>query len=362
MPEITVLYNGWPLARAANSPAALHLLALLENLPDGMKAIVALPEAAPAWIPEDIPVEVRPTEGTAGGQLRWQQRVLPILAKELGANLLHSTTEMSALVGGPQAVISPSGFGVEERPSRSFTARLRDALARGGASRAALLWPQDVPLPDGARRAFKLPPIVGRGFVPPDSTEPPVIPGLEVPETYVLYHGPRRADILRKMLASWTWPSGSLGELFPLLLVGLDEQARADAEKLIVEYNLADSVQILPWLLPEHLSALHRGCSAVFHPASEPVWGGPVRHALACARPVITLQSAGTDALVGPAGYVLPDGDTRTLGAAVLSVLVKENLAEELTERAKARRAAWEMDGFRAALGGVYSKLAFKEK
>ena len=42
MTPTRVLYDGWTLVRQPNHPAALHLLALLENLPADVQANLAL--------------------------------------------------------------------------------------------------------------------------------------------------------------------------------------------------------------------------------------------------------------------------------------------------------------------------------
>jgi hypothetical protein len=44
------------------------------------------------------------------------------------------------------------------------------------------------------------------------------------------------------------------------------------------------------------------------------------------------------NSILGDAGYLVPDGDTRALGAACLSLLVQDELAESL--RVKGRRRA----------------------
>jgi len=52
-----VLYDGWPLVRNPTSPGSLHLLAILENLPDDIDPIVAFPESVPMWV-GDILAEI----------------------------------------------------------------------------------------------------------------------------------------------------------------------------------------------------------------------------------------------------------------------------------------------------------------
>lgn len=75
-----VLYDGWPLVRDPISPGSLHLLAILENLPDEIDPLVAFPGSVPRWM-GDIPAEIRPTPNTPSGRLRWEQIQIPLLAR-----------------------------------------------------------------------------------------------------------------------------------------------------------------------------------------------------------------------------------------------------------------------------------------
>jgi hypothetical protein len=91
MTAIQILYDGWTLCRSPLSSPALHLLDILENTPDGISAHAAVPEQAPEWLPEGLAVHRIDTPDTPGGRLRWEQRTLPGLARDLGARL-HLTT------------------------------------------------------------------------------------------------------------------------------------------------------------------------------------------------------------------------------------------------------------------------------
>ena len=67
-----VFYDAWPLVRNPISPSSLHLLAILENLPDEIDPLAAFPEPVPKWM-GDIPAHIRPTPNTPSGRLRWEQ-------------------------------------------------------------------------------------------------------------------------------------------------------------------------------------------------------------------------------------------------------------------------------------------------
>ena len=71
--SLTVIFDGWSLAHRPSSPGAVHLWALLENIPAGVEAILALPAPIAGDLAPQIKVEQIHTAETAGGQLRWEQ-------------------------------------------------------------------------------------------------------------------------------------------------------------------------------------------------------------------------------------------------------------------------------------------------
>ena len=126
--------------------------------------------------------------------------------------------------------------------------------------------------------------------------------------------------------------------------------------------GFSETVRILPPSSLRALKALYQGCSALFHPAAPSPWGGPLRLTLSNARPVVALETTWSDAIVGPAAYLVPpreDGrlDARALGAALVTVIVEESLGEELSEAAEQRAAAWNGEHFPQALGSAYLQV-----
>jgi glycosyltransferase involved in cell wall biosynthesis len=163
------------------------------------------------------------------------------------------------------------------------------------------------------------------------------------------------------MLDAWSWAAGSIGEYYPLLVAGLDGPARRELDGLLVKATLPRTVRGLP-VLPLHaLAALYRGCHVLFHPSRISPWGNPLRMAQACAKPVVCLETPLADALVGPAGYLIPAGDAdqigRAFGAALITVVVEEELAASLSQAARERAAAWSSRGFTHSLGDAYQAL-----
>jgi glycosyltransferase involved in cell wall biosynthesis len=211
-----------------------------------------------------------------------------------------------------------------------------------------------------------------------------------LPESYLLYHGPLDDSALRPALEAWTWASGPVGEYYPLLLLGFETagperipyaplegseeagkggqekrlapgDASLTARRLLAEYGLERTVHILPSLAPQALERLYRGCSALFHPDEAEAWGDPARLALACGRPLVGLETPRLAVIAGPAAYLVPPGRPadagRALGAALITVVVEESVAEALALQAQERASAWQPAAFTRALEGLYRTL-----
>jgi glycosyltransferase involved in cell wall biosynthesis len=82
-----------------------------------------------------------------------------------------------------------------------------------------------------------------------------------------------------------------------------------------------------------------------------------VRLALACGRPLVAYETAHIDAIVGPAAYLVPSGDSRALGAGLVTLVVEELVAEGLSQAARQRSADWRNSGFGQDLLTGYRKF-----
>ncbi len=147
---MTVVYDGWALAYDPNSPAAIHLLTLLHAHPPEWKAILALPAASFHPIPQGVETRFIPCENSPLGSLRWEQRLIPILAHQCEATWIHTVGGGPPLFTSSGRLLSPAGFtpGSSAQPMqrRTLAERARVALSAGGLSQARwTLWPQDLP-------------------------------------------------------------------------------------------------------------------------------------------------------------------------------------------------------------------------
>ena len=355
-----ILYDGWPLLREPNSPAARHLLTIVARLPEGVQATFALPDEAPKWLAGAADFRLISAGNRQEGRARWEQRTLPKIAKEIDAAAIHSTSSAAPLVSETPVIISPAGFGAMNKEPSGFGERLRTALGQGGMARGArILWPSDLPVAIKSDRVITVPPITHPNYspVPFGEQESPNIPGVELPETYSMYHGPGTEAALRDLLQAWTWAAGPIGEYYPLVLLGLNDRDNERAEQLAAEMKLADNIRILPPIDPQYLVGLYQNCSALYHPAGISPWGDPVRHGMACGIPVAAWEGAESNALAGPAAFLVERGDLRSFGAAMISVVVKDSLREQLSEKAVERSRVWREGQFASRLGEIYRDI-----
>jgi len=82
-----------------------------------------------------------------------------------------------------------------------------------------------------------------------------------------------------------------------------------------------------------------------------------MRHALACGKPLVGMETAWASAVVGPAAILVIPTDTRRLGASVIGVIVKEELSGRLQEAAIVRSTGWSDEHWGEKLAEGYEKV-----
>lgn len=357
-----VVYDGWSLLHEPGSPPALHLSELLACLPAEVDPFLVLPGELPPVVelPSSVRIHIHPHPAGEFNRLRWEQRTLPYLARRLKASLVHLVTYSTALFGGPPTVLSPAVTLSSARPAGSgMSGRMRKALGHGALGQVkALLWPADFPHPRSAPPLVHLPPLVPPDFNPADPPDGGQLTALGLPEFYLLCHDPMTLEKTHLILEIWSRAAGSIGALYPLVLAGVQEPGlRAFILERARQAGLDHSLVILADLPTQALPHMYAGCAGLLHLGTVSPWWEPLRYALACGKPVVGIESPQADAILGPAGYLLPQNDTRRLAAALLSVVVNEDVAQELSQAALERAIGWKMEAFTPALLRAYQTL-----
>jgi len=355
--KLRVLVDGWSLIYQANSPAAGHSLSLLTCQPDEAEVTLALPAEPPEWLVGKFNHLVHPALNSIRQRIRWEQRSLPALAKDIRADLVHISSATPALFGSVPNLLSPADSG-ETLDHTRFYSRLHQALSAGGMARlAGLVWPSDLPTPSMDSPVFRVTPALPFDrFVetPADRQE---FDRLDLPETFILYHGPCHLAALHTLLESFGWVAGPVGENYPLLILGMHDVGRERLPELLAAYGLESCVRALPVISPYSVLRLYQNCYALFHPTEITPWGNPLRNAIACGKPVVAGETTLSDALVGPAAYLAALGHPKELGAALLTVIVEEEVASQLSAAALRRATGWQTEVFRRELGEAYRIL-----
>jgi len=334
--------DGWSLIERPWSAEALYLaewVAAMAAADPDLHLSLVHPEGHLPPLPEEIQLQPAAVKVSAWGALRYQRRVLPGLARALGADLLFIPQPAAPLASPvPVAVLLHASPG--PRPASALE-RLRLALGAAGAANAACrLMLADLPtVGPGARGAAKVPPFVGADFLPPDASGGTAPERFGLTPGYVLSCG-LQAEQLPLLLATWTWVEGSIGDAAPLALLGLDPSAEQAARAQARELGIETSLRILPLAALADLPDLYRGAAAYLSlgPGAN---GQPLRWALSCGVPIAGLNSPETDCVAGEAAYLVQPGEARRLGAACLTLLVEEQMATALRQKGLVRAAAY---------------------
>jgi glycosyltransferase involved in cell wall biosynthesis len=338
---LRILYDGWPLAYAPLSAAAWHLRTLLSLADPEAKPIIAMP-VEPQTIPEGLELASLHTHDRG----EWEQRGLQKLAKERGAAAIHTTAEAASLFGGVPTLVSPAESG------RAGRSRLAEAQGRGGLARATILWSEDLPKPKLPGRLRMLAPVVHPEFGATSS----VVNKLNLPDEFILVDGLPDEPSAVQLLESWTWAAASIGEFYPLVIVGLDEVLRNFVQARLPEFHVEGSVR-LPDLIPQDLPGAYAACSALAHLGAPVAWGDPLRRALACGKAIVGQREPNTEAIVGAAGYLIEPGDLRGFGAALITVVVDEKAREKLEDATRERASRWSQKKYQEELLKTYQEF-----
>ncbi len=326
---IHIAVDGRALVEHPTSAEAQHLLEWIGGLP-GPETNVSLvhPEGELPELPPGVRSRTAGPVRREWDRLRYDQITLPRAAAQAGADLLLIFSDGVPLKARiPIAAVPLIG---PQLSAAGIVEMLRKAAGRAGLRGANnILIAADL---DGAAHS-------GRRY-PPFVSPPFLRPGLEsagAERRQVLCYDTNPEDI-RLALAAWTWVDGSLGDTYPLQFLSWNPEVEELIARTAAEFNVAESVMTRP--PTKQLSQLYREAAA-FLSVRTLAWGQPFRWALASGAPVAAFDSPSANSILGDAGYLVTKGDTRRLGAACLSLLVQDELADSLRIKGLRRAAAY---------------------
>jgi glycosyltransferase involved in cell wall biosynthesis len=314
-----VAVDGSPLIEQPNSLISLHLIEWLSAL-HGAGAGVTLiyPKGELPPIPTEIRTQaIVPKEGV-WSRLRFEQRDLPKAAGELDADLLL-VGEGRAPLASPCPIATVSSFSRDSR-SKGLAEKLAFAAGSAGSRGAvAKLYPGDVRSQSGHTRYA---PFVTQAFAEASA---------EIGEEYVLCYGFSQKDI-SLILSAWTWVDGSMGDTVPLTFLGASASLTAEIHSVASELDIEASVRTQSEVTYDDLPKLYEGAAAYLGTGFE-ADGQALRWALASGTPVVGLKTPDFESVLAGAAYLVPPGNSRSLGAACLTVLIQDRVSEPLREK-----------------------------
>lgn len=336
-----ILYDGWPLVYSPLSAGSWHLRTLLAMKIEGHEAVLALP-TEPQPVQPGLQTVFRHTHDRG----EWEQRVLPQLAAEHNAAAIH-TTGLASLFGKTPTFVSPA-----ERRGEGQRSRAAEAQGFGGLARATVIWPSDLPKSkSGTVRTLS--PVTHSDFKP--ATVHVTVQGM--PDEYILVHELPDERATLHLLESWTWAAASIGEFYPLMIVGLNARMQEFVQSQLPKFHVENTVRVAAEIAPQDLPAIYAAASAIVHVGEPAAWGNSLRLALASGKATIAHQEPITEGVVGNAAYLIKPNDLRGFGAAMITCVVDEKAREKLEESAWRRAAQWSSANFANELQEVYTLI-----
>jgi glycosyltransferase involved in cell wall biosynthesis len=373
--------NGWFLAHHPHTGTGQYLRALLEWLPRAApqhEIHLVLPDEAARRV--TLPPGIRPCLVRVGrsdlAKLWFEQALFPRACRALRADVAHVPHWAPPLAAPAPIVVTVHDLIPLLLPAYrgSRLARVYTGLAASATAGAAMVLADSEASARDIRQHLKLPAervrviylAAGPEYGPRRAAgDDEALSRYGLEEGYVLYLGGFDArKNVRGLLSAWTWAAGSVGQGYPLVLAGhlppADGRMFEDFPAVARELEVADTVRFIGPVAEEDKPALYRGAHVFAYPSRYEGFGLPPLEAMASGVPVVTTTAGSLPEVMGSAGYLIPPDDTRTFGAAILTILVEPRVAEDLRARslAQARQFSWEktaretVEAYEAVAGG----------
>jgi len=310
-----------------------------------------------AWGAFPPPHRIEPV-GAAGWvatRLIWEQTVLPVLARRLRLDLLHSTHYSSPLARRVPSVVTFCDMTFVQRPEvhvpvkrllfpwlmRASVARARRLIAISESTRRDML----VTYALEPERVVTVPLAAGPQWRPQPAEQVREIAaryGLE-PRRYVLYVGvlePRKN--VHRLVEAFARIAAARPGL--VLALGGKRGWMADAvDAAIARAGLGERIRRLGYVANADLPPLVGGAAAFVYPSLYEGFGLPVLEAMSCGAPVITTNVSSMPEVAGDGALMVEPEDVGALASAIERVLDDRAFAADLGRRAlaAASRFSW---------------------
>ncbi len=362
-----VVFNGWFLAHNAHTGTGQYLRALLEWLPKVAPQHayhVVVPAGGGAAVPQAGPgYQLHPVRSGSGNfaKLWFEQAAFPSACRRLKAEVVHVPHWAPPLASPAPIVVTVHDIIPALLPAyrgRLFV-RLYTALVSAATAGAARVLADSEASAKDIQEHLRIPAekvrtiylAAGPQYAPRGDwqVDDPIRAKYGLGEGYVLYLGgfDTRKNV-RGLLSAWTWAANSIGEGYPLVIGGSLPTPNGalfeDYPALAKELDIADTVKFIGPMAEADKPALYRGATAFAYPSRYEGFGLPPLEAMSSGVPVVTSTGGSLPEVMGSAGYLIPADDTRTFGAAILTIVVEPSVYEDLRKRGleQAKKFSWE--------------------
>jgi glycosyltransferase involved in cell wall biosynthesis len=338
----------------------------LHGLVDGLRATepdIRLTLVAPEGWQIDAPqgVTVEYVRLRAAGHLAkvfFEQQDFPHIAARIGAGLVHVPYWGAPLASPIPIVVTIHDLIPMLLPAYrgGILARLYTALVNASARGASAVLTDSEHSRQDIVKHLKLPASRVHAILlacgehyrpePDEALDQAARKKYNLPPEYVLYLG--GYDVRKNvdgLLRAYPYVRSSDA---PLVLAGrLPEEITprfTDIPRLIQSMKLGDTVSLIGQIDEADKPSLYRMAKCFVFPSRYEGFGLPVLEAMACGTPVVAANTSSLPEIVGEAGFLVGPDDAQELAGAIVSILVDQDLARDLSQRG-ARRAAgfsWE--------------------
>ncbi|PDW03200.1 glycosyltransferase family 4 protein [Candidatus Viridilinea mediisalina] len=350
----------------AQGLAELGLVQRLLLIVDQNVAVGRYNLAALARLPgvELVPVKVGPFS-------LQQQVVLPLVARHLGLDLLHSPYYVKPYVGLPcpslVTIFDLNGWRFPHslswrgrifyRATMALAVRTAALVITGSASAQADL-AHVYRLP--AERMLVTPLATERRFQP---QEPAVIASMreryELPPSYVLYIGSDKPHKnLERLVCAWgqVVAAGAHSGM-PLVLAGHATGGAERVRQRVSTQQLDAYVRFLPNVADSDLPALYSGATIFAFPSYYEGFGLPPLEAMACGTPVLCANATSLPEVVGDAALTVDPFSTHALAEGLIKLLNNPQLRRDLSARGLQRASTFSWRRTAMATMAAYEAL-----
>lgn len=347
-----VLLDGWQLIYNPLSAAAFHVLEISQALQGDVGLVLALPAAKPAWLAEEVQVYEFHRSNSARNHLLWMQADMPRIARQVQADVIHTVQAAVPLFASQALFYSPTEIsGLNPKRRMSVWERLDQAFGIGGLNRAVQIERKSIfneteppmDLVDGDRKENAFP------FYEREQ-------GL-VPQTpYFLYQSDGDWERLCFLLQVWSNTASHLGNLATLVIVCFDQSEQKQI-KAHSSPEFFQTLQLYCDISPSYWVKLLKEAIALIQLVEEPIWGGTAWRAMVLGVPVVGFELSLLSEAIGPAGYLVPEEDGRALSAALMTLVVEEEVLKDLRAKASYQGQRWGKGNLRRGMLRLYRQV-----